>query len=105
MTAIREKLSAEERRELETAEQRHQWAARLLSDPAFNTAYEQLRNELLERIAATEPEQVETRDTLYFELRAMNRLASRLGYWMHNLERVQATLGIIAADSNTQRTN
>jgi hypothetical protein len=105
VSEVRVQLSAEEQQELATAEQRAQWAAELLRNPAFNEAYEALRSELLERIAATEPEQVEVRDTLYFELRALSRLASRFGYWYHNLERVKDSLGLAAAAPSAPKVN
>ena len=65
-------------------------AARLLRDPDFNAAYQELLDENLTGIVTSKPGQKELREDAYYRLRGIQELAYKLNGWKVTAEQLQA---------------
>lgn len=71
---------------------RGQAAARLLRDPDFNAAYQELLDENLNGIVTSKPGQKELREDAYYRLRGIQEMAYKLNGWKVTAEQLQARI-------------
>lgn len=65
-------------------------AKRLLTDPDFNAAYQELLDENLNSIVTSKPGQTELREDAYFRIRGIQEIAYKLGSWRTVADQVKA---------------
>lgn len=65
-------------------------AARLLRDPDFNAAYQEILEDQLKTLVESKPAQQELREDCYFRVRGVQEMAYKLNGWVNLAERLKA---------------
>ena len=60
------------------------WASGILTDPMFIELFEEMRQQAYADIRNSNPEDLEHRDTLYHDLRALDRIQDKLQGYLDN---------------------
>jgi hypothetical protein len=68
-----------------------QAAARLLRDPDFNAAYQELLDQNINSIVTSKPGQHELREDAYYRIRGVQEMAYKLNEWRVVAEQLEAS--------------
>jgi hypothetical protein len=71
---------------------------KLLQDPDFNAAYQEILEEQLDAFVKSKPGQNELRDDIYFRVRGIQEIALKFNVWVQMAEQLKAKLA--AQESN-----
>jgi hypothetical protein len=65
---------------------------RLLLDPDFNAAYQEILEEQLQQFVTSKPGQSELRDDVYFRIRGIQEIALKFNVWVTLADQLRAQL-------------
>ena len=66
------------------------WATSILTDPMFMEMFEEMRQQAYADIRNSNPADVDSRDTLYHDLRALDRIQDKLQSYLDNHKVVES---------------
>lgn len=75
---------------------------RLLLDPDFNAAYQEILEEQLAQLVNSKPGQAELRDDCYYRVRGIQEIAYKLNTWVAHAEQVKQKLVSDAEQENRE---
>lgn len=67
-------------------------AKRLLLDPDFNAAYQEIQEELVAQFVTSKPGQRELREDCYFRVRGIQEIAYKFNQWVAEGDQLRAHL-------------